>query len=223
MTFALIETPSRAASSPKNDPLEFKSENGTRQDATEFGQVMSDVMGPLKEAGPILSGQALADGPVMLNGFDAVLGAFVAGVILRRYSPPGESNRLIPKIEALGWDKLMEEFKKRLEEQHKRHQGGNKMVGTGGTSPFGAFTPRAARSFLLSGRSQAIALPLTHHSRRSPATGIHVRYSPTIAATSSKVITGLWLPSQETSATHQRIFLEHVMRLHAPFRWQTFL
>jgi len=36
-------------------------------------------------------------------------------------------------------EKLMEEFRKRLEEQHKRHQGGNRMVGTGGTSPFGAF------------------------------------------------------------------------------------
>ena len=34
-------------------------------------------------------------------------------------------------------DKLIEEFKKRLEEQKKRHQGGNKWVGTGGTSPFG--------------------------------------------------------------------------------------
>lgn len=36
-------------------------------------------------------------------------------------------------------EKLMEEFRKRLEEQHKRHQGGNRMVGTGGTSPYGAF------------------------------------------------------------------------------------
>lgn len=35
-------------------------------------------------------------------------------------------------------DKLLDEFMKRLEEQHKRHQGGNRMVGTGGTSPFGA-------------------------------------------------------------------------------------
>ncbi len=42
------------------------------------------------------------------------------------------------KIEALGGlDKLMEEFKKRLEEQKKRHEGGNKWIGTGGTSPFG--------------------------------------------------------------------------------------
>ncbi len=36
-------------------------------------------------------------------------------------------------------EKLMEEFQKRLAEQHKRHQGGNKMIGTGGTSPFGAY------------------------------------------------------------------------------------
>lgn len=36
-------------------------------------------------------------------------------------------------------EKLMEEFRQRLEEQHKRHQGGNRMVGTGGTSPFGAY------------------------------------------------------------------------------------
>ncbi|MFZ5562377.1 MAG: vWA domain-containing protein [Pseudomonadota bacterium] len=36
-------------------------------------------------------------------------------------------------------EKLLEEFRKRLEEQHKRHQGGNRMVGTGGTSPYGAY------------------------------------------------------------------------------------
>ena len=38
-----------------------------------------------------------------------------------------------------GIDKLIEEFKKRLEEQKKRHQGGNKWIGTSGTSPFGAY------------------------------------------------------------------------------------
>ena len=44
------------------------------------------------------------------------------------------------QIEALGgWDKIMEELKKRLAEQEKRHQGGNKWIGTGGTSPFGAY------------------------------------------------------------------------------------
>lgn len=43
-------------------------------------------------------------------------------------------------IESLGgWDKLMETLKKRLEEQKGRHQGGSKWIGTGGTSPFGAY------------------------------------------------------------------------------------
>ncbi|CAG0958369.1 hypothetical protein BURK2_00595 [Burkholderiales bacterium] len=43
-------------------------------------------------------------------------------------------------IEALGGlDKLLEAFKKRLEEQKERHQGGSKWIGTGGTSPFGAY------------------------------------------------------------------------------------
>ena len=43
------------------------------------------------------------------------------------------------KIESLGGlEKLIEEFKKRLAEQKDKHQGGNKWIGTGGTSPFGA-------------------------------------------------------------------------------------
>jgi len=44
------------------------------------------------------------------------------------------------KIASLGGlEKLMEEFRKRMEEQKKRHQGGSKWVGTAGTSPFGAY------------------------------------------------------------------------------------
>lgn len=43
-------------------------------------------------------------------------------------------------IEALGgFDKLMETLKARLAEQKERHQGGNKWIGTAGTSPFGAY------------------------------------------------------------------------------------
>ncbi len=38
-----------------------------------------------------------------------------------------------------GFDKLMETLKQRLAEQKGRHQGGNKWVGTAGTSPFGAY------------------------------------------------------------------------------------
>ncbi len=44
------------------------------------------------------------------------------------------------KIQSLGsFEKLMDTLKKRLAEQEKRHQGGNKWVGTAGTSPFGAY------------------------------------------------------------------------------------
>lgn len=44
------------------------------------------------------------------------------------------------QIQSLGgWDALMETLKKRLEEQKGRHQGGNKWIGTAGTSPFGAY------------------------------------------------------------------------------------
>ncbi len=43
-------------------------------------------------------------------------------------------------IEALGgWEELMETLRKRLEEQQERHEGGNKWIGTAGTSPFGAY------------------------------------------------------------------------------------
>jgi uncharacterized protein len=43
------------------------------------------------------------------------------------------------KLEALGWDKLMETLRERLREQKGRHQGGSKWIGTAGTSPFGAY------------------------------------------------------------------------------------
>jgi len=43
----------------------------------------------------------------------------------------------LAKLEKLGWNKLMEELKKRLEEQDGAHHGGSKWIGSGGTSPFG--------------------------------------------------------------------------------------
>ena len=61
------------------------------------------------------------------------------------------------QIEALGGlEKLMEEFRKRMEEQEKRHQGGSKWIGTGGTSPFGAYgyNPEGIRIGQDQGRNQ---------------------------------------------------------------------
>lgn len=52
------------------------------------------------------------------------------------------------KVEALGsWDTLLETLKQRLAEQKSRHEGGNKWIGTGGTSPFGSggFNPEGIR------------------------------------------------------------------------------
>ncbi len=89
-----------------------------------------------------------------LDKFDQVFGHVFKGLDLMREAVeaeiPEEWLRLVSelylsdedkaKIEELGgWDKIMEELKKRLEEQKGRHQGGSKWIGTGGTSPYGAY------------------------------------------------------------------------------------
>jgi uncharacterized protein with von Willebrand factor type A (vWA) domain len=44
------------------------------------------------------------------------------------------------QVQALGgWDALMQTLRQRLDEQKGRHQGGNKWIGTAGTSPYGAY------------------------------------------------------------------------------------
>ena len=63
------------------------------------------------------------------------------------------------KIESLGGlEKLIEEFKKRLEEQKERHEGGNKWIGTGGTSPFGqeGYHPEGIRVGSKGGNKKAV-------------------------------------------------------------------
>ena len=64
--------------------------------------------------------------------------------IAERYLTPEE----MAKIAALGsWDEIMDTLRQRLEEQHARHQGGSKWIGTGGTSPFGngGYNPAGVR------------------------------------------------------------------------------
>ncbi len=98
----------------------------------------------------------------LLDRFDQVFGKVFKGIITSH----GDANADIPeawlkaiaekflsaeemeKIKALGsWDEIMETLKKRLEEQHERHQGGSKWIGTGGTSPFGnsGYNPEGVR------------------------------------------------------------------------------
>src|SRR5467141_1375776 len=86
--------------------------------------------------------------------FDRVFGAYFKGITsvpqellaqipeewLRRQAELLLSEEEKKLVESLGgWERLMEALKKRLEEQKGRHQGGNKWIGTAGTSPFGAY------------------------------------------------------------------------------------
>ncbi|HUX23057.1 MAG TPA: VWA domain-containing protein [Burkholderiales bacterium] len=76
------------------------------------------------------------------KGVEAVMGveADIPLEWLRKQAELNLSPEEKAKIEAMGgWEKLMETLKKRLEEQKGRHQGGSKWIGTGGTSPYGAY------------------------------------------------------------------------------------
>ena len=87
-----------------------------------------------------------------LDKFDKVFGSYFEGyeyvdqelvpdipeewlkAMAEKYLTPEE----MEKIESLGgFEELMKTLQKRLEEQKKRHEGGNKWIGTKGTSPFG--------------------------------------------------------------------------------------
>ena len=89
---------------------------------------------------------------VYFQGVEDVMGellsAEIPGQWLEQMKQLNLSEEEMKKIQALGGlDKLMEELKKRLEEQKERHEGGNKWIGTGGTSPFGngGFNPEGIR------------------------------------------------------------------------------
>ncbi len=56
--------------------------------------------------------------------------------LLEKHLSP-EQREALKKAGSL--EELMKMLEERLREQHKKHQGGNRMIGTGGTSPFGAF------------------------------------------------------------------------------------
>ncbi len=89
-----------------------------------------------------------------LDKFDVVFASTFKGVLsvgaaveakelpeewLRRMAERFLSPQERAEIEKLGFDKLMETLRQRLAEQKGRHQGGSKWIGTGGTSPFGAY------------------------------------------------------------------------------------
>lgn len=79
---------------------------------------------------------------------DDLIAAMIPDDWLRQAFEKHLSDEEKKQIQSLGGlEKLIEEFKKRLEEQKERHEGGNKWIGTGGTSPFGnnGYNPEGIR------------------------------------------------------------------------------
>lgn len=68
-----------------------------------------------------------------LPGMDAMIPEDWLRMSMQRHLSPEDK----AKLEKLGWDRLMEQFKERLAEQKERHAGGSRWIGTGGSSPFG--------------------------------------------------------------------------------------
>lgn len=69
------------------------------------------------------------------------------------------SEEEMAEIEKLGtWEELMDTLKERLEEQEKRHEGGSKWIGTGGTSPYGnsGYNPEGVRIGGEGGQKKAV-------------------------------------------------------------------
>jgi uncharacterized protein with von Willebrand factor type A (vWA) domain len=96
------------------------------------------------------------------KGIESVFGE-VAGEIpdewLKAMAQKLLSDEEKAKIQAMGGlDKLMETLRQRLEEQKGRHEGGNKWVGTGGTSPFGnsGYNPEGVRIGGSGGQKSAV-------------------------------------------------------------------
>lgn len=94
-----------------------------------------------------------------LEALDDVIEALIPDDWLRSEFMKNLSEEEKEKIESLGGlEKLIEEFKKRLEEQKERHEGGNKWIGTGGTSPFGqqGYHPEGVRVGPNGGNKKAV-------------------------------------------------------------------
>lgn len=94
-----------------------------------------------------------------LESLDGVIEAMIPDDWLRNEFMKNLTEEEKAKIESLGGlEKLIEEFKKRLEEQKERHEGGNKWIGTGGTSPFGqqGYNPEGMRVGPNGGQKKAL-------------------------------------------------------------------
>ena len=116
--------------------------------------LQADVAGRRVEDFYFLSRTCLVKDERHLDRFDRVFGQVFKGLEALpegiEAEIPEEWLRLVSELhlseedkkriaELGGWEKIMETLKKRLEEQKERHAGGSKWIGTGGTSPYGAY------------------------------------------------------------------------------------
>jgi len=131
-----------------------------REYLTLLEALKSGLIGPSVDEFYHLARLTLVKDETQFDKFDRAFGAYFKGVELvadftkelplewlkktleRELSPEQKA-----AIEKMGWDELMDTLKKRLEEQKGRHEGGNKWIGTGGTSPFGngGYNPQGVR------------------------------------------------------------------------------
>ena len=133
-------------------------EGGLKVSITEFLTLLEvlekRIAGYSVEEFYYLSRACLVKDESLYDRFDCVFSAHFKGIEhifgeddaeipedwLRRQFERLMSDEEKAMVESLGgWDKLMETLRKRLEEQEGRHEGGSKWIGTGGTSPFGAY------------------------------------------------------------------------------------
>ena len=138
--------------------------------------LQANVVGPASDACSMddfyyLSRTALVKDEKHFDKFDRAFGAYFKGVEmiadftkevplewLQKILERELTNEQKAAIEKMGWDELMETLKKRLEEQKERHEGGNKWIGTGGTSPFGngGYNPQGIRMGGKGGNKSAV-------------------------------------------------------------------
>lgn len=121
-------------------------------EAMERGVVMYDV-----DAFYYLARAALVKDERLIDRFDQVFAHSFKGMEaislddmidpralpgswLRKMAEKHLTPEEMAEVEAAGgFEALMEKLRERLAEQERRHQGGNKWIGTAGTSPFGAY------------------------------------------------------------------------------------
>jgi uncharacterized protein with von Willebrand factor type A (vWA) domain len=122
---------------------------------TLLAALKSGVIPPLVDDFYVLARAIYVKDEGELDRFDRVFGHVFSGIEsslgrpevqvlpeewLRKLAELHLSPEERAKIEGLGsWDAIMAALRERLAEQHGRHQGGSKWIGTGGTSPFGAY------------------------------------------------------------------------------------